>query len=107
MGHLTGMNSYLGRIFEDIAKEFLWLLNSGKAVPFTFSKIGSWWYRDKEIDIVTMDTGSNIFFCEVKWKELSAAEALALINRLKEKAGHVRWHNSGTVPESSDFHFFR
>jgi len=90
----NGMNPYLGRIFEDIAKEFLWLLNSGKAVPFTFSKLGSWWYRDTEIDIVTMDTGSNIFFCEVKWKDLTAAESLVIINRLKEKAGHVRWHNS-------------
>ena len=89
----NGMNPYLGRTFEDIAKEFLWLLNSGKAVPFTFSKLGSWWYKDKEIDIVTMDTRSNIFFCEVKWKDLSAAESLVLIDRLKEKAGHVRWHN--------------
>jgi uncharacterized protein len=41
-----------------------------------------------------MDTGSNIFFCEVKWKDLDAAESLVIINRLKEKAGHVRWHNS-------------
>ena len=41
-----------------------------------------------------MDTGSNIFFCEVKWKDLTAAESLVIIKRLKEKAGHVRWHNS-------------
>ena len=89
----TGLNSYLGRTFEEIAKEFLWDMNLKKGVPFSFLKLGSWWYKEREIDIVALDDESNIFFCEVKWKDMTEAEALSLIGQLKEKSEHVHWRN--------------
>ncbi len=89
----SGLGTYLGRTFEDIAKEFLWDLNMLEGVPFPFSKLGSWWYKEREIDIVAMNDESGIFFCEVKWKDLSEADASDLIRQLKEKSGHVRWRD--------------
>ena len=88
-----GVNSYFGRTFENIAKEFLWDLNLKEGVPFSFLKLGSWWYKEREIDIVALDDESNIFFCEVKWKDMSEAETLRLIGQLKEKSEHVHWRN--------------
>jgi len=89
----NGLNSYLGRTFENIAKEFLWDFNLKEDIPFSFLKLGSWWYKEREIDIVALDDESNIFFCEVKWKDMSEAETLSLIKQLKEKSKHVHWHN--------------
>ena len=89
----SGLNSYLGRTFENIAKEFMWDLNLKEGVPFSFLKLGSWWYKEREIDIVALDDESNIFFCEVKWKDMSEAETLSLIGQLKEKSVHVHWRN--------------
>lgn len=35
----------------------------------------------------------NIFFCEVKWKNMTDPEVLSLIEQLKEKSVHVHWRN--------------
>lgn len=87
------LNTFFGRKFEDIAREFMWDLNIIDGVPFTFSKLGSWWYKEREIDIVALDGESNIFFCEVKWRDLGYSETLDLIQKLKDKTEHVQWHN--------------
>lgn len=53
-------NTYLGGIFEKAAKEFLW-----KTHPFNFTKLGRWWHKDKEIDIVALnDNTRDVFFFE-------------------------------------------
>lgn len=41
-------SNYLGPIFEEIARQFL-ILNRGKY--FDFTKIGKWWFKEREIDI--------------------------------------------------------
>ena len=89
----SGFNTYIGRTFEEVSKEFLWDLNVRTGGPFPFSKLGSWWYKEREIDIVALDDESNIFFCEVKWKDMSEADAYALIEQLKKKSEHVRWRD--------------
>lgn len=80
-------SSYLGHIFEDVAKQFLI-----KRRPFSFTKIGKWWYKDKEIDIVALNVQTKeILFVECKWKEKVDAEKI--LNELKEKSRYVQWHN--------------
>ncbi len=52
---------YVGRCFEDICKQFL---IHGK--PFVFTKIGRWWYKDKEIDLVVLnEEEKEIYFLNV------------------------------------------
>ena len=45
------MNNYIGHMFEYISIQFLLELN--KKTP-TFDEIGKWWYKENEIDIVTL-----------------------------------------------------
>lgn len=44
------LNAYIGKPFEEIAKEFLWITSGGN-----FSKMGRWWYKGEEIDIVAIN----------------------------------------------------
>jgi len=80
-------NVYLGDVFEEVCRQFL-IRNREKIFPFT--KIGKWWYKDKEIDIVAFNEQSReILFCECKWKE--EVDAKEILQELKEKAQYVDW----------------
>ena len=64
---------------------------AGKFVPFTFSKIGQWWEKDTEIDLVAMDNQRKIFFGEIRWKD--NVDGVSIEKKLVEKAEEVKWHN--------------
>ncbi len=83
----TDYCTYQGPVFEEVCRQFLIKKNI-----FSFTKIGQWWYKDKEIDIVALNEATKeILFCECKWKEnINAKKILA---DLKEKSKHVQWHN--------------
>ncbi|MBI2135982.1 ATP-binding protein [Candidatus Woesearchaeota archaeon] len=77
---------YLGYVFEEICKQQLRSLK----LPITPTKIGRWWYKEDEIDILCLDETANdnkeALFIECKWKELDEKSALAIIEKLKEKS---------------------
>ncbi len=80
---------YMGLVFERVSSDFLW-----KKRPFNFTKIGRWWRKGAEIDLVAMDENSkDIFFIECKWKDLKEGAARGLLEELKTKAHSVDWHN--------------
>jgi uncharacterized protein len=84
------MNDYIGRIFEDICKQFL----IKKKIVIS-SKIGRWWHKEHEIDIVALDEkNKNIMFFECKYKELSMNQSLKILNDLKTKKDNVKWFNN-------------
>jgi len=86
-----GFNQYLGTVFEKVAAEALTELIKQKKAP-ELTKIGRWWHKDKEIDIVALnDNTKEILFCECKWKNKVNAEKV--LAELKEKAQHVQWNN--------------
>jgi len=88
------INPFLGRSFEDISREFLSDLNGKVKLPFRFQKIGRWWYRDSEIDLVALnEETTEIGFFEVKWGDLNLKDARDILKKLKEKSGSVEWHN--------------
>lgn len=77
---------YLGKIFEDIVMQVL-----VHAPPFPITKVGRWWWKDKEIDLVAFNEhAQEILFCECKWQEGIDAQKLALF--LQEKEKHVQWN---------------
>ena len=81
-------DSYLGSVFERVAREFLI-----ERKPFEFQRIGRWWHRDKEIDLVAVNEETKeIGFFEVKWASLSQREARNILEELKEKSRSVKWH---------------
>ncbi len=85
----TNFNSYLGFVFEKISKELLWEMR-----PMEFTKIGRWWHKDKEIDLVALnDSSKDIMFIECKWKTLSLTDCRRILGKLEEKATFVQWNN--------------
>lgn len=79
------LSSYMGGVFEDICKQYLWkLLLEGKCMV-NFSDIGRWWGTNpktksqEEIDIIGTDKDSALFG-ECKWTnekvDLSVLETL-------------------------------
>ena len=84
----TSYPQYLGFIFEQICQEFL--IRSNK---FEFQKIGRWWHKGEEIDIVAMnDDSKEILFGECKWQENVDAEKI--YTELQRKSSFVVWNNS-------------
>ena len=84
-------NSYLGFIFEKVCKEFL--IENKEKLPFQFQKIGRWWRKDMEIDLVALNEETKeIGFFEVKWKDLKEKEARKILRELKEKSKFVEWN---------------
>ena len=91
-------NHYLGFAFEEIAKQFLIELNRASKLPFRFTKIGRWWHRGEEIDLVALnEREKKVLFVEVKWKELSEREARGVLKDLERKGelvGLEGWEES-------------
>ena len=57
-----------------------------------FTKIGKWWHKDKEIDIVALNEQSKeILFAECKWQ--NKVNAKKICKELAEKSQYVQWHN--------------
>ena len=84
-------NQYLGFIFEKVCKEFL--IENNKLLPFRFKKIGRWWHKDKEIDLVALNEDKKeILFMECKWKDLKEKQAMKIFDELKEKSKFVEWN---------------
>ena len=82
-------NSYVGFVFERVAKEFLL-----QRKPFPFTRIGRWWHKDKEIDLVALNEKSKeMGFFEVKWSDLKLRETMDILEELKEKAKEVKWND--------------
>lgn len=83
-------NEYIGRHFEPIAQEFLDEMNVKSLLPSRFTKIGRWWHKDKEIDVVALnERAKEILFVECKWRDKVDVEKA--LHELKEKAGFVGW----------------
>lgn len=67
------LSDYMGRVFEDICRQYLWrLLLSGNS-PVEFSSLGRWWGNDPirkrqtEIDIMGEQDPQTALFAECKW----------------------------------------
>ena len=67
------LSDYMGKVFEEICKQYLWkLLLAGKC-PVMFSSLGRWWGNDPiekcqaEIDILAEQDKATALFGECKW----------------------------------------
>jgi len=80
-------NAYLGKVFEEISKEYIVSgIKSGK-IEINADVVGRWQYEEEEIDIVaysSREKRGTLF--EVKWRELSYNDAKSIILKLIEKS---------------------
>ncbi len=83
---------HLALTYEKIA---LSVLRENADMFFPFDKLGRWWDRNEEIDIVGINKELNaILFAEVKWTEKSIGTNI--LSELKAKAEKVQWGNDKT-----------
>lgn len=67
------ISDYMGKIFEDICKQYLWKLLLNDKSPVLFTELGRWWGTDPtekkqtEIDIMGEQDKNTALFGECKW----------------------------------------
>lgn len=70
------LNTYKGKIFEDIVREFFLIMNGkkikGKRIDFT--EYGKWWENAEDIDLV-LSSKSKTVFVEAKFQEKKMSSA--------------------------------
>ena len=78
------LNEYASYVFEDVCIQFMRKLNKKQSLPFRYSKIGRWWSKQIEIDILAIDSKGNGIFGECKWKNSKMGKKE--LEKLKEKS---------------------
>jgi hypothetical protein len=85
-------NTYLGYAFEQAATELLTEMKTQGKLPFTFTAIGKWWYKDNEIDLIALDEEKQTAtFLETKWSILNKKDCESILQTLKAKTQYFRW----------------
>lgn len=85
-------NTYMGRAFEDISLELINEMQLRQQLPFNYTKIGKWWYRDTEIDLIAIEEQKHeATFIEVKWGTINKREAHRILDNLSSKTTEYRW----------------
>ena len=84
----TNFQTYLGQTFEQVMIRHL--QENRDLTPIQFTRIGSWWDKGEEIDIVAYneETG-DILFGEIKYTTRKVG--VKTLHDLKEKAKKVKW----------------
>ncbi|MEM3088683.1 MAG: DUF234 domain-containing protein [Candidatus Bathyarchaeia archaeon] len=83
--------THLGQIFEDICTEALVEMAKKNLLPLQIEKIGKWWRKETEIDIVGIESkGKKALAIEVKFTDLNYQEAKKLLSEIAIKAGQIR-----------------
>lgn len=68
------ISDYMGKVFEEICKQYLWKLLLSGSSPIEFNSLGRWWGNDPinkcqaEIDIMGEQNKETAVFAECKWK---------------------------------------
>lgn len=77
---------YMGKIFEDVC--FHIINKNLKLFPFEIEKLGSWWDKDKEIDILAIGKKGEILFGECKYSNKAVGTDIYI--KLKEKSTDIK-----------------
>jgi len=92
------ISDFMGEVFEDICKQYLWQENIAKRLPFTFSDCGRWWGNnailksEQEIDLLAYNKAENkAMFCECKWSNEQVDSRV--LDDLIEKASMFNYEN--------------
>lgn len=83
---------YMGKVFEEICKQYLWKMLLTDKCPVQFASLGRWWGNDPkerkqtEIDIMGEQDKSTALFAECKWTnekvDISVLETLVIRSSL-------------------------
>ncbi|MCY7008510.1 ATP-binding protein [Fusobacterium simiae] len=77
---------YVSKVYENLARESIW-----ENTLFPLFKVGRWWDKNTEIDIVGLGEDNKIIFGECKYSKKQVG--LSILSELKEKSKKVIWNN--------------
>lgn len=77
------LNEFVGPVFERVAREALLEMDRSRKLPIRLVKIGRWWEKEYEIDLVGIGEKAHLF-CEVKWSD--RVDGVRVLRGLREKA---------------------
>ena len=83
------ISAYMGEVFEEICKQYMWKENIAGKLPFYFHDAGRWWGTnplrkcEQEIDIIACNAAQAIF-CECKWTNEPISKSI--LDELIEKS---------------------
>jgi len=77
------IDSFASKAFENVCIQFLRSLNIKGMLPIRFKKIGRWWEKDCEIDIIAFSNKEECIVGECKW--LSSKVGINDYEHLKSK----------------------
>lgn len=81
------LDLFTSQIFEEVCRSFI---RKGLTLKIKFNKVGRWWSKDAEIDIVGLNDDENtILFGEAKWSKKKVG--IDVFNDLKRKAKMIEW----------------
>jgi AAA+ ATPase superfamily predicted ATPase len=89
--------AFMGGVFEDICKQWLWRENAAERLPIMFSDLGCWWgndpvrKREAEIDIIAHADDDNAIFCECKWE--NEKTDMGVLRSLMERSELFHYRN--------------
>ena len=84
-------DQYASKTFEDCVRDWLWHLQDQGQLPFTIHKMGSWWNKRTEIDIMGLNEATHdLVLGECKWSQ--SPVGLDVLKGLYNKAHQVPWH---------------
>lgn len=74
-------STYLGNIFEEVCREFL--KQNPDIIPFDYERIGAWWDRNEEIDILAYNKNGETLIGECKFSNKKVG--VNILDNLKRK----------------------
>jgi AAA+ ATPase superfamily predicted ATPase len=87
-------NIYLGHAFEQVATELLTEMKTNNTLPFTYTSIGKWWFKNIEIDLIALDEEKQTAtYIETKWSNLNSLDCQSILQNLKAKAQYFQWEH--------------
>jgi hypothetical protein len=83
-------SEFTAQVFEECCASYLWHLVDDGQIPFLPQRVGRWWSKDQEIDLVALNTESrDILFGECKWSQQPIG--IDILKSLYYKTRQVRW----------------
>ncbi|WP_457753485.1 ATP-binding protein [Thermococcus sp.] len=73
--------AFVGKTYERIALDFVRQIDPG----FRPLKIGRWWHKGEEIDVVAYDR-ENVVLFEAKWSDLKKIDVSRILRKLERKS---------------------
>lgn len=90
------LSDFMGAVFEEICKQYLFLPQVYSKLPFPIGEIGRWWGNNpklkcqEEIDIMSV-MDKKALFCECKWRNDKVE--LSVVDKLIERGELFAYHD--------------